>query len=247
MIKRVIPLTFLSWSCILLAAAGLAAQDFQRSYQLRESGYVRIRNISGDVSVNGYSGETVLVTAYKEGRDRDRVEIEDRSSEDRVDILVRYPESGSTDASVNFEVRIPESLALNLEGISSVSGNVEIAGVTGRIKADSVSGDVTVTGVVGTVSASAVSGDVLVEITRLEGVRDMKFTSVSGNVQVRAPAELDAYVEMSTVSGSLKTNFDIEVLERRYGPGRSARGRLGSGQCNLRITSVSGRVSLLRN
>jgi DUF4097 and DUF4098 domain-containing protein YvlB len=85
-----------------------------------------------------------------------------------------------------------------------------------------------------------------VEILHLEGSGDMKFSSVSGSVYVKAPSELDAYVEMSTVSGSLKTDFDIQVKKRRYGPGASARGRLGSGVRSLSITTVSGRVSLVR-
>jgi hypothetical protein len=65
-------------------------------------------------------------------------------------------------------------------------------------------------------------------------------------VNVTAPADLDADVEMSTISGSLKTDFPVEVIEKRYGPGRSARGRLGAGSHNLRITAVSGRVSLVK-
>jgi hypothetical protein len=72
---------------------------------------------------------------------------------------------------------------------------------------------------------------------------------VSGNVTVRAPADLNAYIDMSTVSGSLRTDFPIEVMERRYGPGQSARGRVGpqgSDGINLRIRSVSGRISLVK-
>jgi len=118
--------------------------------------------------------------------------------------------------------------------------------VAGQLKAESVSGDVQIKDISGQVSASTVSGNVSVEFSRIEGSASMKFSSVSGNVSVRAPGELDADIEMSTVSGSLKTDFPIEVLERRYGPGRSARGRLGSGVSNLRITTVSGRVSLIR-
>jgi len=234
-------------SALLLAGLMPAmAQDFQRSYSLREGGFIRIRNISGNVQVTGYTGEAVTVLGYKEGRDRDRVEIVDQSSADRVDVRVRYPEHGTTDASVNFEVRVPARLPLNLDGISSVSGNVSISGVTGQIKADCVSGNITIVDVVGTASATAVSGNVDVQITRLEGVRDMKFSSISGNVSVKAPAGLSAYVEMSTLSGSLKTDFPIEVIERRYGPRRSARGKLGGGGISLQIRTVSGRVSLLK-
>lgn len=231
----------------LASAMSAAGQDFQKSYSIGDGGFIRVRNISGNVLVTGYAGETVTVLGYKEGRDRDRVEIEDHSTTGYVDVRVRYPESGNIDASVNFEVRVPQNIRYNFERISSVSGNVDVSKVTGQIKAETVSGNVTVMDVIGNVSASAVSGNVNVQITRLEGTGDMKFSAVSGNVNVKAPANLDAYVEMSTISGSLKTDFPIEVIERRYGPGRSARGKLGSGECNLRISSVSGRVSLLKS
>jgi DUF4097 and DUF4098 domain-containing protein YvlB len=74
----------------------------------------------------------------------------------------------------------------------------------------------------------------------------MRFTSISGNVSVKAPDNLDALIEMSTLSGTLSTDFPLEVQERRYGPGRSARGRLGTGAISIRITTVSGRVSLMK-
>ena len=222
------------------------AQDFQHSYAVGAGGRVRVGNISGDVIVTGYNGDTIMIRGYKEGRDRDRVQVEDLSSADRVDVRVKYPESCNCDASVRFEVSVPQSVRYNFERLSSVSGSVEVTGVAGQLKAESVSGDVQIKDISGQVSASTVSGNVSVEFSRIEGSASMKFSSVSGNVSVRAPGELDADIEMSTVSGSLKTEFPIEVLERRYGPGRSARGRLGSGASNLRITTVSGRVSLIR-
>ncbi len=75
----------------------------------------------------------------------------------------------------------------------------------------------------------------------------MKFSSVSGSVHVKAPGNLMADIEMSTISGSLETDFPIEVQEAEWGPGRSAHGRIGTGENSLRVTSVSGKVSLTRN
>jgi len=230
----------------LVPSGWILAQDFEQSYAIGAGGYIRIKNISGDIKVSGYSGDTVIVTAFKQGRDRDLVEIEDNSSGDRVNVGVRYPEMGNCNASVNFEVQVPASVHYIFESIATVSGDIEMNHVTGQIRGKSVSGDVEIRGVGGTVSASTVSGDVDVEIESLEGSGDMKFSSVSGSVYVKAPAELDAYVEMATVSGSLKTDFDIAVKKRRYGPGASARGRLGTGLRSLSITTVSGRVSLIQ-
>lgn len=233
-------------SICLLAGSNAAAQDFQRSYSIGQGGHIRIRNISGDIKVTAYSGRDVVVAGYKTGRDRDVVEIEDSSADDRIDLRVRYPERCNCDAGVNFEVKVPQNVDYNFDHISSVSGSVELEGVRGRIRAESVSGNVDILDVTGMVSASSVSGNVDADISKVEGSGDMKFSSVSGNVYVKAPSSLDADVEMSTVSGSLRTDFPIEIIERRYGPGRSARGRVGNGSCSLRITSVSGRVSLTK-
>ena len=238
------PFVMLLFSVILLVTAA-SAQDFQKTYAISAGGHIKVRNISGDVTVTGYTGSSVVVTAVKEGRDRDLVNIEDRSAGDMIDLAVRYPQMGNANASVDFDIRVPRSVEYNFDRISSVSGDVLVAGVTGRLKVESVSGNVDVKGVSGVVSASAVSGDVNVDLTTA-GPGNMKFSSVSGDVVVKAPLNLDADIDMSTISGGLKTEFPMEINEPRYGPGRSARGRLGGGSFSLRITTVSGRVSLLR-
>jgi DUF4097 and DUF4098 domain-containing protein YvlB len=107
-----------------------------------------------------------------------------------------------------------------------------------------VSGDVRVKNVSGSVSASAVSGDVEVAVDRLEGGDDMKFSSVSGDVSVHLPSSLDADVDMSSFSGSIKTDFPIEVRTEKYGSRSSARGKLGEGSARLKMSSVSGDLSL---
>lgn len=235
----------------LLAAVALAAistsataQDFQKSYKLGAGGDVRVSTVSGDVKVTGYDGDAIIVTGHKEGRDSELVEIEDRSGGNTVDVRVRYPRNCNCDASVRFEVQVPRSTRYNFDGFSSVSGDVEVRSVNGKLKASSVSGTVRVEDVSGVVNASSVSGNVEVEINRLEGPEDMKFSSVSGNVSVRIPSNLDADIEMSTLSGSLKTDFPIEVREEKYGPGRSARGRVGDGLRRLKMSSVSGNLGL---
>jgi hypothetical protein len=226
-------------------AAILNAQDFQKTYQLSPGGVIKIGNISGDIRVAAYDGAGVVVTATKVGSDRDRISIEDASMEDRIEIKVRYPQGGTGDASVEFEVKVPRSTKYNFEKLYSVSGSISVSGVAAQMRAETVSGNVDVLDVSGVVSASTVSGNITVEIRKVDG-GDMRFRSVSGNVNVKAPPNLDADVEMSTISGGLKTDFPIEVTEPRYGPGRSAKGRIGSGARNLHIRSVSGRVSLLK-
>ncbi len=220
------------------------AQDFQKKYDLPAGGQILIGNFMGDVKVEGYAGTGIEVKAYKKGPDRDSIEIVDLSLGNRIDISARFPRFYSGTSTVDFEVRVPNSVEYNFTRLASFGGNVEVAHVMGRLRAESVRGNVEVKDVRGLVSASSISGDVRAEISRVQDPSNMRFRSISGNVDVSAPSNLDALIEMSSASGLLRTDFPIDVQERRYGPGRQARGRLGSGKQMLWINSQSGRVSL---
>ena len=223
------------------------AQDFRKSYVLPPGGQILIGNVLGDVRVEGYKGSSIEIVAVKKGPDRDLVEIRDRSFGDRIDVHSVFPKFDMGKTSVEIAVRVPDSVAYNFNRISSFNGNVEISNVIGRLRAESVRGNVVLKGVSGLVSASSHSGNVRVEIHEAQGRNNMRFSSISGDVDVQAPAGLDALIDMSSISGLLKTDFPIEIQERRYGPGRSARGRLGSGKQIIFMTSVSGIVSLHQN
>jgi hypothetical protein len=226
-------------------AATAAAQDFQKSYQLAAGGSIRIGNISGDVTVTGYDGNAVTVTGTKEGANPDVITIEDRSTGSTVNIGVHYPNNcHNCDASVQFKVQVPRSISYNFDRLRSISGDVSVSGVTGRVDASTVSGEVRVTDVAGSVSGKSVSGDVEVELTRLDGADDMHFSTVSGDVSVKVPAALDANVEMSSFSGSLDTTFPIQIQKDTFTTRQTATGQVGSGGRRLHISTISGSVSL---
>jgi DUF4097 and DUF4098 domain-containing protein YvlB len=237
---------------LLLTCSGLllvttaSAQDFQKTYRIASGGSINIRNVSGNIIITGTDNDAITVSAFKTGSDRDLVEVSDSSNDNRLDLEARYPSNCNCNADVRFELRVPRSLAYNFDQVSTASGNINVSGIRGHLRVSTASGDVEVKDVSGEVSARSASGDVEVEISSLEGTGDMKFASASGDVHVRLPASLDADVRMSTISGTVKTDFPIEVRQPRYGPGSNARGRLGGGTRSLQITSASGDVSLMK-
>jgi hypothetical protein len=222
------------------------AQDFKKSYAISAGGHIVIWNFRGNIKVTGYKGSKVEIIGQKRGPDRDLIEIVDNSFGDRIDVHPRYLQFGHGNAMVDFEVYVPSTTEYNFDRLASFGGKVEVSDVIGRLRAESRVGDVEVKNVRGLVSASSVSGNVSVDIDQASGRNNMRFSSISGDVIVRAPAELDALVDMSSISGFLKTDFPIEIQEMRYGSGRSARGKLGTGSQLLNIRSVSGEVSLIR-
>ena len=221
------------------------AQDFRKSYNVSAGGQIVIWNYQGDIKVEGYEGDSIEIVANKKGPDRDLIEIIDSSYEERIDVHPRYLKFGHGNAMVDFEVRVPQSVEYNFSRLSSLGGKVQVSNVIGRLRAMSMRGNVEVKDVKGLVSASSHSGNVRVEIDKDSDRSNMRFASISGNIEVRAPSSFGAFVDMSSISGLLKTDFPIEIQEMRYGPGRSARGKVGEGKQFLHLRSVQGQVSLL--
>lgn len=149
--------------CLIWVGVQVSAQDFQRTYDLAENQRVSIKNVAGDVLVQGYDGNTFHVRAFKEGKDRDRLTIEDFSTAANIDIRVKYPQDCNCEATIRFEVQVPRALSFNYEALSTVAGNVKVDQAIGTIRAENISGLVHLRNVSGAIYASSFSGNVHIE------------------------------------------------------------------------------------
>jgi hypothetical protein len=140
---------------------------------------------------------------------------------------------------------------ITLDGVTgdvdanTVSGALEAQGINGKLNFNTVSGDLTLAdGWLERLDANAVSGDVTADID-LDPLGGMQVTTVSGEVTLRLPAEADARVNLRSVSGDVRSEF--AELKRSSAPAsRSVSGSLGAGSGHVSVTTMSGRVMLLR-
>jgi hypothetical protein len=242
--------------CIIALAIAFSVspvhpQDFRKSYTIPPRGTINIVNPQGNIKVHGYSGKDIEVLAFKKGPDRDFLEIQDNSFGTLINLFPRYRQSGLVNArmnaSVDFEVRVPKSIEYNFNSLKSFSGNVEVSDVIGRVLAESVGGSVEIHDVQGMIMASSVSGSVHGDLMQTPLPSNTWFKTISGSILIKAPSNLNAMVKMKSDAGLLNTDFPIEILEMRYGPGKFADGRLGTGSQRVDIRSVYGNVSLVHN
>lgn len=140
---------------------------------------------------------------------------------------------------------------ITLDGVAgevdanTVSAPLEAQGINGRLNFSTVSGDLTLAdGWLERLDANAVSGDVTADVD-LDPLGGMNVTTVSGEVVLRLPAEADAQVNLHSVSGDVRSEFT--ELRRSSAPAsRSVSGSLGAGSGQVSVTTMSGRVMLLR-
>ncbi len=140
---------------------------------------------------------------------------------------------------------------ITLDGVTgdvdanTVSGALEAQSVNGRLNFRSVSGDLTLAeGWLERLDAHAVSGDVTADVD-LDPLGGLQVTTVSGEVTLRLPAESDTKVHLHSISGDVRSEF--EGLRRSSAPAsHSVSGSLGAGSGQVSVTTMSGRVVLLR-
>jgi DUF4097 and DUF4098 domain-containing protein YvlB len=264
MTRRLIPLAFVAAVAAPLLTAPLSAQsrsDFRWEKALPAGNEVEIRNIGGDIKVVPSKSGKVEIVGIKQGRgDVDLLKADVEQTSHGIVVCVLYDDPNGScdengrnrsrnnrnwrDASMDFEVSVPSNLTVTT---TSVSGDVSISGAQGDVSANSVSGDIHLDGLhASSVVAHTVSGDIEVRVDQLSGRGDLEFHTVSGDVTLALPSQLDADLSMSTVSGDLDSDFPITLGNGRMNR-RRIEARIGKGGRRLDLTTVSGDVRIKKS
>lgn len=168
-----------------------------------------VTSVSAEVRLEGDYGATTIRTI---------------SGDVAVDRIGRG-ELGST--SGDLELRVTGAL-----DVSTVSGDVTVGHVQGRLKASLTSGELRAERVDGDAEVASMSGDVV--IGRCDG-DEVHARSVSGDLRIGLPAGIRVDPDISTVSGS--TSLPKGPPQVTDGPRRRVR---------LRLRTVSGDIRLER-
>ncbi len=196
----------------------------------------------GDVRVCALWRRDVCDEDGLRSRRRDDDDDDDRDRRDvKVRFTVRVPAGVRLSAgTVNGEMRVRD-LSSDVRA-STVNGRVEVQNVGGEVRATTVNGAVDVTTRNGPVDATTVNGSVKVRMTALNREGDMRFHTVNGDVIVETPSSLDARVSLSTLHGSISSDYPVQ-LSGRFGP-RRASGTIGRGGREIDMETVNGDIEL---
>lgn len=223
--------------------AVLASEEVHRTVDAAPDGHVDVSNVSGEISVEGWSRDSVEV-AGTIGRNVKELIVE--RDGDKVLIKVKIKRHGGSGNSADLEIKIPENSSLNVgtvsadidvetvlgeQGLHTVSGDVRTEIFADDLQAESVSGDVDVTGhgKDSEIDATSVSGDVRlenvageVEVVAVSGDLDVvggsfdrvRMESVNGEIFFESELRADGRLDVDTVNGDVDIVFSRELSGR---------------------------------
>ena len=138
------------------------------------------------------------------------------------------------------DVRVTTASSRNIT-IDTGSGNVTGTGITGTdLSVDTGSGSIELNGVRATsLNMDTGSGDV--DVALLGDTDDIMVDTGSGNVTITVPRGFGSAVNLSTSSGEVDTDVEIQVTRRGQ---EHLIGRIGDGQGRMTIETGSGNVTI---
>jgi DUF4097 and DUF4098 domain-containing protein YvlB len=179
---------------------------------------LKIDNIFGSISVSGYSGKTVKLTAQKTIRAKTNQALQDAKKEvkldistkgNSIDVVVDGPfrdENGRCNwksklgyiVQYDFQVKVPFKTGLDVKTINE--GDVEVSDIQGKSTIKNINGKITVKNLKGDFLVHTVNGRI-----KMEGITGSgKAHTVNGKVKVLFDKNPGSDCSFKTINGNLE-------------------------------------------
>lgn len=128
-----------------------------------------------------------------------------------------------------------QGLTVDEVSLDTASGESRFEGCTlGKVEADTASGNLYLTGALENLEYDSASGSVEAELDNVPG--EISMDTASGSLTLKLPKDAGFTVEMDTLSGQFRSDFETTQRGDRY--------LCGSGDCEIEMESMSGGVTV---
>lgn len=241
-------------SLLLVAGCGAVMErrtaHIERRWQAGTIKRIEVREVDGAINIEAGSSDEIAMDATVHSRLAPKQGQENQgyfTTELNGDTLVigRQNErrhfhffSFGSETRVDYELRVPASLALDLR---TVNGRIATHGVDGEMRAVTVNGRVNIdTPGSSEVEAHTVNGRI--EARFGKSFQGATLKTVNGGVTAALPLSASFTGDFSQVNGDIEAAFPLNIHSH---PGsRRVSGEVNGGRYELRITTVNGDIKI---
>lgn len=207
---------------LVLLTAARAAETTTSTLKFSDParpGTLKLQLARGDVTITGADSAEVTVRSQAQPanqvRRKDGLRVLTASSgyafteKDNV-IVLDAAADGWQGPGTDFTISVPRNTHVIVQ--SSFGGDIVCSDIGGDIEINSMHGEVRLDGLSGGALVSTMNGEITATIAKLQDNKPLSFTSMNGEVLVRAPADAKANVRLRTHNGSILTDFEESAL-----------------------------------
>ena len=242
---------------MVILSAGLAAgQEHKIQVQNTRDGKLILKNFPGDLPIEGYSGNEVIITSengnfenperakglkpiYPGGNDNTGIGLSIDKTGSVVSVTCILPIT----RTARYNIRVPENFSLEIESGCEKSSNISVSDMKNEIDIQSCQG-IDLKNVTGPLVLSTISGDINISYGNSTPDKPLSINAISGEIDITLPARTAANLEIKTVAGAFYSDFDFSQTKdnlKRIG-GNNLDYALNGGGPKISIATVSGNV-----
>jgi DUF4097 and DUF4098 domain-containing protein YvlB len=214
-----------------------------KTYPLRSGAAVSLKNVSGDIMVEGWDEEQAEVKVIKSGgspQDRDALRIIQTSAPNRL--TLETPLVSDTNVEVQYQIKLPRNVAA--VAISSLNSEIKLSEINGSVAIDLQKGSIELHDIGGLIKAKTIKGDIKAELAGTKQKGAQEFSTVKGNIELQFDGEVNADLKAETMDGNIKVDDDFNLQVYKQPVGQHVAGHVGAGGDALLAKTVNGNITL---
>lgn len=198
------------------------------TFPVSEDAVLIVENIFGDIEVQGYTGDKVILTIESEFNAGTKEELKEalkkvflafETRNDTVDVFLdgicgchrnknkNYNrDQCDFDFTYNFKVSVPARANINVSTVND--GEVRVENISGEVVAKNVNGGITEINISGPTNVHTINGNVEVRHAKNPSKKS-KYYSLNGDVNIYYKASLSADMHFKSFQGDMFTDFPI--------------------------------------
>ncbi len=250
----------LSGLLVLLIASGpqlLCGQDSSKNFPLNGAKRLDIQVERAGLEIVGHSQQDVVleVEGYQPPPERAKgLRPLYNQATDNTGMGVMVETKGGTmyirkasSHQLYLKLKVPKQLALKIEELNFYGATpFKLKDLEGEIEITSMNAPIHLEKVSGPVIASSTAGSIDVIFSRLNKDKPSAISNVSGRIDVTLDSSTAATFDLSTVTGEIYTNLDIdfgdEKGDMRAIGRRNSRGHFNGGGVELALNTISSAI-----
>ncbi|HUF24075.1 MAG TPA: DUF4097 family beta strand repeat-containing protein [Vicinamibacterales bacterium] len=228
-----------------------AREEWKKSYPIEAGGSLTLENTNGKIVVRPHDGSTIEIVATriaKAGSDEaakklladTRIEETVSGASVRVSSRQSRVSFGGTQYQVNYDVRAPAGIALDL---SATNGTIDVGDWEGRVEMSATNGTLEGKGLKGEVQASTTNGRIDVRMAALAD-RGVSLETTNGRVSVELPKDTRGRVLARVTNGRISVE-GLNVEPSSSNTRRRYEGVLnGGGGPTVSVETINGAITV---
>jgi hypothetical protein len=244
-----------------LFTIGLSAQEF--NFPLKNAKKLVIEKMQGDIIIEGHNSSELRIKTddhhcYEKPKKAEGLRSLYNTKEENtgiglsiseVDGIIEIEPATRSSEDTEYTILIPKNLFVKIDYSGPFAEDVIVKNLTGEVEISTLNGDIDLFNITGPTAISSINGDIKCIFSEVSQQAPISISSVNGELDITIPSNTKADLVLSTFSGDIFTDMDIEFDKKSKEGlsiigGNKIKGTLNGGGVDILLNTINDNIYL---